>query len=237
MDQEKLIDLLRLPLAEASEHTVVCPDDHEIAAYVDGELADQSRGQFEQHLADCDFCIRRVGFLSRLRDTEPAECVPELLLARARRLGTAPRHEETRHGQYWAAAAAVVLAVSAVVYSVLEAPAPDPDGQFPTSRASGTTTESTFMPRVLSPSEGATVDPDRLSFSWTDVPGSIYYDIHIVNDEGDLVWEARVTDTQWAPHADMQLSPGAEYFVRVDAYLAEAKTLSSDHVVFKVSER
>ena len=238
MDQEKLIGLLRLPVADASEHTVVCPDDHQLAAYVDGELASEARERFEQHLADCDSCIGRVGFLSRLRDTEPAERVPELLLARARRLGNAPRHAENRYGRHWAAAAAVVLAVTGVLYSnsMFEVPAPVPNGEVATSRTSPTVMESTLVPRVLSPSDGSTVDPDRVIFSWTGVPGSLFYDVHIVNDEGDLVWQARVTDTRWGPNTDMPLSAGAEYFVRVDAYLAEAKTLSSDHVVFKVSE-
>jgi len=238
MDQEKLIGLLRLPVAEALERTVICPDDQQIAAYVDGEAGNQARVRFEQHLADCDLCIGRVGFLSRLRDTEPAERVPELLLARARRLGTAPRHAENRYGRHWAAAAVVVLAVTGVLYSnsLLEVPAPVPDGEVATSRTSPSLMEGALVPRVLSPSDGSTVDPNRVIFSWTDVPGSLYYDLHIVNDEGDLVWQERVADTHWGPRADMQLSPGAEYFVRVDAYLAEAKTLSSDHVVFKVSE-
>jgi len=236
MDQEKLIGLLRLPVAEASERTVVCPDDQQIAAYVDGELENQARVLFEQHLADCDLCIGRVGFLSRLRDTEPAERVPELLLARARRLGTAPRHAETQHGRYWAAAAAMVLAVTGVLYSNSMLEVPLPDSQVPSSRTSPSLMEGALVPRVLSPSDGSTVDPNRVIFSWTDVPGSLYYDLHIVNDEGDLVWQERVADTHWGPRADMQLSPGAEYFVRVDAYLAEAKTLSSDHVVFKVSK-
>ena len=115
MDQEKLIGLLRFPAAEAPEHNVVCPDDHQTAAYVDGELADQARVRFEQHLADCDLCNGRVSLLSGLRDTEPAERVPELLLARAQRLGNASRKVEARHGRHWAAAAAVVLAVSGAV--------------------------------------------------------------------------------------------------------------------------
>ena len=239
MDQEKLIGLLCFPAAEASEHNIVCPDDYQVAAYVDGELADQARVRFEQHLADCDLCNGRVGLLSGLRDTLPAERVPELLLARVRRLGNASQQVETRHGRHWAAAAAVVLAVSGVLYSTSmpEAPDPVPYGEVATSRTSPTATESALIPRVLSPGDGSTIDPERLIFSWTDVPGSLYYDIQIVNDEGDLVFEARVTDTQWGPQADMQLSPGAEYFVRIDAFLAEAKTLSSDHVVFKVSER
>ena len=43
-------------------------------------------------------------------------------------------------------------------------------------------------------------------------------------------------DTEWRPPGDLNLSPGVEYFVHVDAYPSEAKTISSDHIPFRVSD-
>jgi len=74
-------------------------------------------------------------------------------------------------------------------------------------------------------------------FRWTAVSNSLYYQLRIVSDEGDLVWQGRVDGTHWVLPAGLSLAPGAEYFVRVDAYLTEAKALNSDYLLFRVGER
>jgi hypothetical protein len=92
-------------------------------------------------------------------------------------------------------------------------------------------------PSFLSPQEGMTISSDAGVFIWTAVPGSLFYQIRIVSDEGDLVWQERINGTQWGLPAELLLAPGAEYFVRVDAYLAEAKTLKSDYVLFRTGNQ
>ena len=42
--------------------------------------------------------------------------------------------------------------------------------------------------------------------------------------------------TAWRPSARLSLRPGADYFVHVDAYPAGDKSVSSDHVPFRVAE-
>jgi hypothetical protein len=81
-----------------------------------------------------------------------------------------------------------------------------------------------------------TIVPGDGTFEWTPVPESLYYQLRIVSDEGDLIWQGRVDGTQWALPSDLPLVPGSEYFVRVDAYLAEAKAVNSDYFLFQVGE-
>jgi hypothetical protein len=57
-----------------------------------------------------------------------------------------------------------------------------------------------------------------------------------VTGDGDVVIQERVTDTSWRPPAHVELRPGPEYFVHVDAYPSGDKAVSSDHVPFRVSE-
>jgi len=90
-------------------------------------------------------------------------------------------------------------------------------------------------PMLLLPIEGSSVRADELVFSWTEIPESLYYDIQIVTEEGDLVYQARTTGKRWVPE-DVTLVPGSEYFVLVEAYLVDDVTLGSDHVLFKITE-
>jgi hypothetical protein len=90
--------------------------------------------------------------------------------------------------------------------------------------------------RVLSPGAESAVDAQRLSFRWTEVPGTPYYDVRILTDAGDVVVQERVTGTTWQPSTPLPLQPGAEYFVHVDAYPSGARAESSDHVPFRVAE-
>ena len=91
-------------------------------------------------------------------------------------------------------------------------------------------------PTVLQPVEGADIRSSQLTIRWTSVPGSLYYDIRLVSEEGFMIWQERVEDT-WSDLPDhVELIAGNHYFVRVDAYLAEAKSVSSKHVKITIKE-
>ena len=95
---------------------------------------------------------------------------------------------------------------------------------------------STSALQVLYPSPGMTVDARRLVVRWEAIPGSRYYEVRIVTESGDVITEQRVMATEWRPPGDLNLTPGAEYFVHVDAYPSEAKTIGSDHIPFRISD-
>jgi len=237
--------------AETEERQPGCPDDYTLASYIDGGLSERDHGRFEQHLADCGYCMARVGILGRASETETPVEVPDLLRARSGKLvnNQVAENIQINRGRWqkaprWAVAAVVVLAIGALsqMYSF------KPNGQEPATsigspgqpneiRETRNMESGTMGPSFLSPLEGMTIIPDGGLFNWTPVQDSLYYQLRIVSDEGDLVWQERVDGTQWALPSGLSLSPGAEYFVRVDAYLAEAKALNSDYVLFRVGER
>jgi hypothetical protein len=90
--------------------------------------------------------------------------------------------------------------------------------------------------QVLSPGPGAALDPRTLSFRWSEVAGTPYYDVRIVTDAGDVVIQERVAGTDWQPEVRLDLQPGAEYFVLVDAYPEGDKAVSSRHVPFRIKD-
>lgn len=243
MKYGKLSERIRLLSAYTGERTPQCLDDHQIAAAVDGNLNWSDRDSFERHVADCTFCVTRLGTLNRL-STEPArEPVADITLAHARRL--LQRARIKRYAPRWAAAAVVVLAVTLAFdrYSSNDSGAESSASslspvatQGVNFRQSRNIDADALRPNILAPLDGVSIDVSTARFRWTEIPGSLYYDIRIVTGDGDMVWQDRVTDTEWGLPGHLDLEPGAEYYVRVDAYLAETKSVNSRHVLFKIME-
>ena len=82
MTPEDLPSLLSASLAEPSGRGAQCPDEHQIAAYVDGTVATATGGELEAHLADCDYCLALVGLLSREREIAATEPDSNAMVAR-----------------------------------------------------------------------------------------------------------------------------------------------------------
>ena len=222
MNQDKLKVLLK-QLAETVERQPGCPDDYQLASYIEGGLSERDHGSFEAHMADCPFCIERIGILGRARESASIFTMPE-------QIPTDPDiRPRWQHASRWASAALLVIAVgfTANLQSPNELKNP-PDATERYVR------QVSLSPEILSPLESSAVDPNNLVFKWKDVPGSLFYDIRIVSDDGALITRQRVWGTQWLLPIETQLQTGSEYFVRVDAFVSEGKAVSSEHIVFKV---
>ena len=236
MNLDQLTSLLAAGVSVDPGRSPGCPDEHEIAGYVDGGLTAAARDQVGLHLADCSHCLALVALLCRGRDVDAVAPVVAANLEQARAAGTSRQPHRWRPAPQWAAAAVLVLAVPLLVLI----------GRNPDRGAEGQGRPALVQPRnlpagaaglrVLEPREGSSVDARRLAFRWTEVPGTPYYDVRIVNDVGDVVIEQQVSGTTWQLPAHLYLQPGAEYFVHVDAYPSGDKATSSEHVPFRVSE-
>jgi len=234
MTPESLPSILRSGSAADPGRGPVCPDEHTIAAYVDGTLGADSREGIEVHLADCDHCLALVGLLSRERAVVATEPVAELALARAQALIRPQSRRRGSSAPQWAAAAAVVVAVASLVrlsQPVAPIEIANDGSNAPTTRAAAADSQGLT---VLSPRPGATVSANALAVRWTPVPGSHYYEVRVVTDAGDVVTEEHVSGTAWRPKDPASLQSGVEYFVHVDAFVADDKSVSSDHVPFRV---
>jgi anti-sigma factor RsiW len=236
MNPDHLTSLLAAGAAVDPTRSAACPDEHQVAGYVDGGLDEAERQQVELHLADCRHCLALVGLLSRERDADAIESVPDEVVAPARTPVTKRPQPRWRLAPQWAAAAALVLAVPLLLQLGRNLDRGTEGQGSPDPPAARTFASSAAGLQVLSPGAGTAVDAGRLSFRWTEVSGTPYYDLRIVTDAGDVVIQQRVTGTTWRPPTQLNLQPGAEYFVHIDAYLSGGKTVSSDHVPFRVSE-
>lgn len=240
MEHEKLSKLLGTLSTQKVTPTPGCPDEHELAAFVDGGLPGESSKKITAHLADCEYCMAQVGALTRLNHTASEQVASELALARAKKLGKSIKRPAFRNASRWACAAVVVLALSLLIKTTSMAPEvsnqalPDSVPQVVDPRQSRNLNADVLRPKILAPDNGAIVDPGKLVFNWSEVPGSLHYDVRVVTEDGDLVWRTRVADTELKLPDTLPLEPNSEYFFRVDAYLATAKSLHSEHLLFTV---
>lgn len=231
MKRREIITAIKLSPQGQPAPDAGCLSAVQLANYQDGELGDGERNLIERHLADCDHCLGQVAAISRSEaDTAPAS-VPAALVAQAGSLVTPPRSENLRWAPVWAAVAVLILAVGTVTLHLGVGLTSAPQQHAPQTRY---TSRDALEPRLLSPAEGSVIRPLEQVFRWTEVPGALFYDVRLVSLEGDLLLRERVEDTRWLLPEALKLEPGEEYFIRVDAYLSDAKFLSSEHIVFQV---
>lgn len=241
MTVQEIIALFEASAEPGADASVDCLSPALLAACQDGELCNRERAAAEAHLANCDRCLGQLAALSRAaagHDREAA--VPDSLIARAEALFTQPAQVTAPIRWHWAvplaAAAALLLALNLTLNPASD-PSPGPSGEPDRSLEPQTrlADRELLQPLLLAPAEGSLVLPLEQVFQWTTVPGALFYDVRLVTPDGDLLLRERVDDTRWLIPESLQLEPGEEYFVRVDAYLNDAKYLSSEHYLFRVA--
>lgn len=228
-------------------HRFNCPDEHQLAAYVDQQLIGAERERVESHLSRCDTCLEQVGFLVK-ESADPKESTPSPLVQRARRLASA-LHENARLNWTWVsiAAACAVIAIGLLVWrkarpdtqdhSIIATASPSSTPVIsPTVKPGADTavrgaSPLNSQPLVLSPQPGAIIHASDFSIHWEPVPGAAAYEVRVVTADGDLVWRKRVHETSVTPPKEV-LRPGLKYFVWVRAWLANGQTQQSVAVGF-----
>jgi len=245
------------PVLQRTGH---CLKPEALAAFLEGSSAHKGFSAEVDHLAECPFCLQQLARISRSREDETASSVPQELLLQAEALGAGPRDAEPRDAEprvaesgktklvrrnSWlgsipasvAMAAAVVLAVGILPLTFNTA---TPPGAAPT-RATPTEIPTTryadtgaVYPRLLAPLADSVIVPAEQVFRWTEVPGSLFYDVRLVDPDGEVLLRERVESTRWLIPESLALQAGGEYYVRIDAYLDDERFLSSEHIAFHV---
>jgi len=236
MNVRQIIALCKASSEPAAGATAECLSVEWLASYQDGVLRPGEKAAAEAHLARCDRCLGQLAAASRAaagRDSEA--CAPGSLIARAEALLTPAAPATASPRWRWAvpltAAAAVLLALSLALD-----PSPDPQREPGSTLAPQTrfADREQLQPALLAPAENSVIQPLNQVFQWAEVPGALFYDVHLISLDGDLLFSDRVDGTRWLIPGSLPLEPGEEYFVRVDAWLSDAKYLSSEHRAFRV---
>lgn len=102
--EEEIKRLLQAQRGQAEHRRWSCPDDVQLASYVAQSLSSAERNAVEAHMADCDFCLNQVGFLTQSAAWPNGEEVPPDLLSGARKLVSGKPRKVINWGWRWAAA-------------------------------------------------------------------------------------------------------------------------------------
>ncbi len=235
-----------------------CLDEFEIAAYRDHRLDSREKDRVEAHLAECDFCLGQVTFLSRMGQAPVPESVPGELISRAQKLVASRSGSVFGWAWRWEAVTATVAGLAVVVVlslrnpvrevpTVQPSPAVAPTTRAPLQAAPEVPRQPAPLPTVrrasprisapalLSPRPNATLSGRLVEFRWEGVRDALYYEVQVVTADGDLVWESRTEGNTTSLPSDVSLQTGQRYFVWVQAFLAEGKTTKSTAVAFTVA--
>lgn len=225
-----------------------CPDEHQLAAYVDQQLIGAERERVESHLGKCDSCLQQVGFLIK-QSQDTVESAPSSLVYRAKQFAT--RVNENAPFTWKSisvAVATVVVLVGLIVWretrpnleqrstTIATAPQPSTPGTAAGFKPGADTavrgaSAPDSKPVVLSPQPGAIVHPADFSIRWEPITNASAYEVRVVTADGDLVWRKRVHDNSATPPKET-LHAGVKYFVWVRAWLTNGKTQQSAAVGF-----
>jgi len=116
MDEQQVKQLLQ-SRGHSRRRALGCPDENQLAAYVDGQLTGKARSQFERHVASCEPCLDSIAFLAQSGEWSEQQPVPGYVVARARGFVT-----EKRSGWRWqwalatASAACLLLVFSLIIF-------------------------------------------------------------------------------------------------------------------------
>ena len=190
------------------------------------------RRNIERHLPDCTTCVSRVGLLTRdwyVSKRDPAD----------NRSGVAENWKKAVPS--WAAAAINFPRRSAISpVPTCRNPAPSVRTPITIDQPGTYWVDSSLHRRSQQAIDGNADRAGRLDLiiRWTERTGhSLYYEVRVVTDVGDLVGTKRINGTEWITSGELQLESDREYFVRVDAFLSGAKPVSSPFVSIRVQDR
>ncbi len=227
---------------DPGKRTPFCPDDQQLAEYFQGDLDFPESLVLQRHFVDCRYCRALVGVIERSRLDQATTRVPEDLIAQAKQLRGARPGRRIRKATAWAAAAAIVAGMFAMVqfgpnsipggdrYSDDVLDAPD------AMRSLRSVEPLERALQVRAPLDEARIPPGSL-IEWDEVPGRLFYDISVLSDEGDVLAAIRTEGTSWTLDRALPLQSGSTYFVRIAARLPDGRSVSSRHIRFQVGEQ
>jgi hypothetical protein len=181
--------------------------EHELAGFLDTELAEADRIRVEAHLEACGECRAEIRQVAQILQE-----LPSAVTEPKRAPKPTPDH---RSGSRWRLPVGLGgLAAAAVVASVLIWPGGTDLVEQPVQERSGTEGVALLAPHF--PSAGGVVDRADLRFSWESHEAGSYR-ITLTAEDGALLWSQTLADTVAAPPTDLELPAGQSYFWYVDA--------------------
>ena len=212
-----------------------CLDPATLAGFVDRALGEEEQIAIRKHLIRCDSCFEAVSQLSQLKG-HPLPELPSSLERKAKELGRS-RPPVLFPQPAWKLVGSVAVVFIGIVLGLVfwKGDAPGSGEALESFRTVRSAGEAGLEVRMLSPLPLAILQPESVHFSWEEIAGATAYQVSVVNLEGDLVWHTRIQGGLSATPSGSELAPG-DYFVSVEATLADSRFVKGEFVRFGVTE-
>jgi Putative zinc-finger len=227
-----------------------CPDEQVLASYLDQTANSDASTRVERHLSSCSHCRVLVAESLKAQRPENFGRVPAALLTRVRSLGTpAPVHSRWS----WLPLTVAPVGCAVLLFAWLRAPrtfeppqwsAPSAPAIFkspsaapaivPPSEVVRSSDKASSLPTLIFPAISSVIQSDRINFRWRAVPNASHYQVRILTEAGELLWQHDSAENQL--QADDSLSlPAGRYYVLVSAIMENGRAQQSSPVEFKVT--
>jgi hypothetical protein len=182
----------------------------QLSGYLDGDLTPEERAEVERHLDQCEACRLELAEVDLLAHPQAG-------------------NGATRRRFLWLIGGA--LAASLAGLSLVR-PWSVTEPQDRVERPSLTPGETLPRLRVVSPTEGDTIDAADRRLTWRPLPATTYH-VALLAEDGDPLWTIDTGDTSVTLPTSVGLQGGRTYFWRVDA-VRDGVTATSGVVPFSV---
>ena len=227
-----------------------CPGDDALAAYLDGTLDPAAKSEAELHLANCTACCSLIAEVVAMRRSEPTP-LPFGLEQRAIAITSPQRNAGRRVLIPVTTALVIALSFTAIVLrtakkEISTAPTskvspvvaksePPPSLSVPaTSNIVRQSASSDLVPGLIFPQENSVIKPGEFLMKWKAVPRARYYEVHLVDAEGEPVWQGESQTASTSVPGTVTLKVGA-YFVWIAAHTEDGRVQKSSPVRFVVN--
>ncbi len=221
-----------------------CLDEIRCSRLIDGQLTEPEREAIVEHLANCRNCLDLVAGVMQLQSDDVAT-VPATLVAAALALRPEQQPIQAYSRDRWqtklAVAASLILVVGALVWQY--------EGIMdlrPTNGSTQPTIEEGPDVRIsphdqerlniISPTDQSNIDPENIDMQWSPVDRSVFYEIQLLTDDGDVVWQGRTEHTSMQLPQDLRFDSAGGYYLWVKAHLSDGKTIKSKVVFIRLEE-
>lgn len=91
--------------------------------------------------------------------------------------------------------------------------------------------------QLLEPSNNSVIRTERLQFHWSQITNATSYNFLLLNEQGNIIWEEKTTNTNLTLPQEIHLQPSGKYFWQVECFFDQGGSIISELASFSIIDR
>ncbi|MBN2366953.1 MAG: zf-HC2 domain-containing protein [Calditrichaeota bacterium] len=234
-------------MARRGENKAECLNEIQLLDYLENHLSGSARREITDHLVECPDCMDELISLEKfLNDLKSENLLPvrNEISSKIERYFQKIKSEfqDKITGTRWLfhiprpvyyAAATIILLI--ILVGVLDHQQFIPNATFQTREPA--VIQNMPPIQLLSPSDRSTINSEIIEFSWTQVPNTDSYNILLLSEQGDIIWEENTPNIKLRLPPEIHLKSSTTYFWQVECLLEHGGSIVSDMASFRLNNK